>query len=100
MKYLYARLLVVLFLFSLTANSFGQAPENDLCMDAIDINEIFSTETGEQLNVGPFSNVDATGESELAADLVDDWFDPLEGESLPSVDQSVWFRFTGNGETY
>jgi hypothetical protein len=87
-------------LFVSPAASFAQAPENDLCIDAIDINEIFSTEIGEQLNVGPFSNVEATGESELAAGLVDDWFDPLEGETLPSVDQSVWFRFTGNGETY
>jgi hypothetical protein len=100
MKYFYTGVLAVLFVFVSAAASFAQAPENDLCIDAIDINEIFSTELGEQLNVGPFSNVEATGESELAAGLVDDWFDPLEGETLPSVDQSVWFRFTGNGETY
>ena len=100
MKYFYTGVLAVLFVFVSAAASFAQAPANDLCIDAIDINEIFSTELGEQLNVGPFSNVEATGESELAAGLVDDWFDPLEGETLPSVDQSVWFRFTGNGETY
>ena len=80
--------------------ALGQAPSNDLCTNAIDINEIFSIDVGTQLAAGPFSNEDATGESELAADLVGSWFDPLDGELLPSVDQSVWFHFTGNGETY
>ena len=79
---------------------FGQAPSNDLCANAIDINEIFSAEVGAQLVAGPFSNEDATGEPELASDLTGSWFDPMDGETLPSVDQSVWFRFTGNGETY
>ena len=71
-----------------------------VCANAIDINDIFGVEVGTQLDAGPFSNVDATGESELAADLVGSWFDPLDGELPSSVDQSVWFKFTGNGNTY
>ena len=60
MRYFYTGVLVVLGCI-FHGSALGQAPENDLCMDAIDINEIFSTEIGEQLNVGPFSNVEATG---------------------------------------
>ena len=77
---------------------FGQAPSNDLCTNAIDINEIFSAEVGTQIATGPFSNEGATGEQELAADLTGSWFDPMDGETDPSVDQSVWFRFTGTGK--
>lgn len=96
MKYVFTLLAATMC----TMWTLGQAPSNDLCANAIDINEIFSVEVGTQLVAGPFSNVDATGESELAADLVGSWFDPLDGELNPSVDQSVWFKFTGNGNTY
>lgn len=75
-------------------------PANDLCMDAIDINSLFSTEVGVQLADGPFSNEGATGEPELADALTDIWVDVAAGETAPTIDNTVWFQFTGNGETY
>ncbi|MFZ8836009.1 MAG: T9SS type A sorting domain-containing protein [Flavobacteriales bacterium] len=75
-------------------------PDNDACDNAIDISELFGNEIGVGTSVGPFSNVDATGESELAADLVDIWFDVNIATNEPSIDQSVWFKFTGDGNTY
>lgn len=75
-------------------------PENDLCADAIDISELFAAEIGIGTSVGPYSNLEATGEQELAAGLVDYWFDTAAGASEPTVDQSIWFKFTGDGHTY
>lgn len=100
MKNFYSGLKGILSLFVLVSASFAQAPENDLCIDAVDISQIFSENLGVQLSSGPYSNVAATGEPELAEGLLNYWFDPLAGEVWPSVDQSVWFRFTGNGHTY
>lgn len=79
--------------------AFAQ-PANDICDDAIDISELLTGEIGSGAELGTYSNVDATGEPELAADLVDLWFDAAAGETEPSIDQSVWFRFTGDGGVY
>ena len=88
------------FAMLLMATAGFAQPGNDLCIYAIDINSLFSTEVGVQLEEGPFSNEEATGEAELAAELTDIWFDVASGETAPTIDQSVWFSFTGNGETY
>lgn len=75
-------------------------PGNDLCSNAVDISEVLMGDIGEQISVGPYANLEATGEPELANDLTGFWFDNASGASMPSVDQSVWFRFTGDGNTY
>ena len=80
-------------------NAFAQ-PANDLCADAIDISDLLTGEIGVGAELGTFSNIDATGEPELAAELVDLWFDGEAGAAEPSIDQSVWFRFTGDGGVY
>ncbi len=79
--------------------AFAQ-PANDICDDAIDISELLTGEIGSGAELGTYSNVDATGEPELAADLVDLWFDGEAVGAEPSIDQSVWFRFTGDGGVY
>ncbi|MBL6865912.1 MAG: T9SS type A sorting domain-containing protein [Flavobacteriales bacterium] len=79
--------------------AFAQ-PANDLCADAIDISELFTGEIGVGAVLGPYSNVDATGEPELSSNLVDLWFDVAVGQTEPSIDQSVWFKFTGDGGVY
>lgn len=75
-------------------------PDNDFCSDALDISEILMGDIGEQISLGPFVNLEATGEPELADDLAGFWFDIAPGASSPAVDQSVWFKFTGDGNTY
>jgi len=79
--------------------AFAQ-PANDICDDAIDISELLTGEIGAGAELGTYSNIEATGEPELAADLIDLWFDAAAGETEPSIDQSVWFRFTGDGGVY
>lgn len=83
----------------LASTAFAQ-PANDLCADAIDISDLLTGEIGVGAELGTFSNIDATGEPELAAELVDLWFDAAAGQTEPSIDQSVWFRFTGDGGVY
>lgn len=89
-----------LLILVLSANMALAQPENDLCSGAIDITDLFTPGIGEGASVGPYSNLDATGDSTLAADLVDFWFDIAPGTSEPSVDQNIWFKFTGDGNVY
>jgi hypothetical protein len=96
MKHFYL-LAAVLLLLSTPALA---QPTNDLCVDAIDISDLMTGEIGAGAELGTFSNVDATGEPELAADLVDLWFDIETGGTTPAIDQSVWFKFTGDGGVY
>ena len=78
----------------------AQAPENDLCSDAIDLTEYLGQPIGSVQSAGSFSNIGATGEAELEAGLALSWFDTgLDGTEV-SVDQSVWFHFTGDGNVY
>ena len=52
--------LLLLTALSLPYLAWAQ-PENDLCADAIDINELFAAEIGVGTSVGPYSNLEATG---------------------------------------
>lgn len=64
-------------------------PDNDFCSDALDISEILMGDIGEQISLGPFVNLEATGEPELADDLAGFWFDIAPGSSSPAVDLSL-----------
>ena len=75
-------------------------PDNDLCSGAIDIDELIGNEIGTLQQAGPFTNVDATAEEGLSDDLIGNWFDADPNGIQPSVDQTVWFHFTGDGGTY
>ena len=94
----HAFFLSVGFLFVSTA--FAQAPVNDLCSEAIDLTEHLGQPIGAAQSAGSFSNIGATGEAELEAGLVGSWFDTGTDGTEVSVDQSVWFHFTGDGNVY
>jgi len=79
--------------------AFAQ-PANDMCSGAIDIDDLIGNEIGTLQEVGPFTNVDATAEEGLSDDLIGNWFDADPNGIQPSVDQTVWFHFTGDGGTY
>ena len=86
-----------IMLFSIQA--FAQ-PDNDICSGAIDIDELIGNEIGTLQETGPFTNVGATAEEGLSGDLIGNWFDADPNGIQPSVDQTVWFHFTGDGGTY
>ena len=58
----------------------GTTGKRPVCR-CIDISELFAAEIGVGTSVGPYSNLEATGAQELAADLVDYWFDTAAGAS-------------------
>ena len=97
-KYKYFSILsVCLMLCSIQA--YAQ-PGNDLCSDAFDISELIGNEMGVLTEVGPFTNVGATAEDGLSDDLIGAWLDSDSAGFQPSIDQTVWFHFTGDGNTY
>jgi hypothetical protein len=97
-KYKYISLLSLCLL--LTSMQAYAQPSNDLCSGAIDVSGLIGNEMGVPTEVGPFTNVGATAEEGLSEDLVGIWFDSDANGFQPSVDQTVWFHFTGDGNTY
>ena len=55
---------------------------------------------GVQQTSDTYTNIDATGEPELADALQGFWFDQDSAGNDVSVDQSVWFTMQGDGGTY
>ena len=66
MKHLFFALL---FGFGLSSAIHAQAPENDLCAGAIDLSNLLGQGIGQLQSSETFSNLNATGESELSAGL-------------------------------
>lgn len=93
----FSLLSMCLMLTSMTALA---QPANDMCSGAIDIDDLIGNEMGTLQEVGPFTNVGATAEEGLSDDLIGIWFDADPNGIQPSVDQTVWFHFTGDGGTY
>ncbi|MBL0316301.1 MAG: T9SS type A sorting domain-containing protein [Flavobacteriales bacterium] len=77
--------------------------ENDLCVDAIDINPAFAGAVDVAVSSGPYSNANATGGDLDVADVTACWFDDLAGNgdgNNPEIDNTVWFTFEGDGDEY
>lgn len=100
MKSVMKRMLLCTVALVFSAACWGQAPANDLCDQAIDLTEHLGFDIGDLQTTESFSNLDATGEPDLAVALSDIWGDDDSLETGASVDQSVWFHFTGDGHTY
>ena len=96
MKHLFSLFSAMLFAFA----SNAQAPANDVCSGAIDLSDLLGNGIGVQQTSDTYTNIDATGEPELAADLEGFWFDTDTMGNDVSVDQSVWFKLQGDGGTY
>jgi len=108
-------LLIPVFLLTFLTLS-AQKPVNDECSAAVDLTNILPNEIGQTNTSELFTNVASTGEKWLYPALKNcGWYDKdFTGEALkhpcpecgaqscesPSVDQTVWFKFTGDGEDY
>jgi len=76
----------------------GGEGTNDACADAVDINESIGGEPNVYMELGPYSNVDATGGDVDPADVEGCWVDVIDENA--SIDNTLWFTFTGDGEDY
>jgi hypothetical protein len=108
-------LIIPVFLLTFLTLS-AQKPVNDECSAAVDLTNILPNEIGQTNTSELFTNVASTGEKWLYPALKNcGWYDKdFTGEALkhpcpecgaqscesPSVDQTVWFKFTGDGEDY
>ena len=68
----------------------AQAPANDLCSGAIDLSDLLGNGIGVQQTSDTYTNIDATGEPDLADALQGFWFDQDSAGNAVSVDQSEW----------
>lgn len=74
-------------------------PENDECSGAISISSLLGGAMNVMNSSSPYSNVDATGESEIGVNLIPCFEDGI-GNADPVLNNSVWFSFTGDGNIY
>ena len=84
--------LIIWLLLCCIHSSFAQ-PNNDDCINAIDISDAFKGNCGDLITVGPFDN---TGANHNSSDpMVPDCFNdaPPSGNST-NMERSVWFKFT------
>ncbi len=76
-----------------------QPPVNDNCTSAIDVQSLMGGPVGEMQTSTIYTNVNATTENDPAVGF-DCFGEPDGGGSSPSLESTVWFSFTGDGNTY
>ena len=77
----------------------AQAPVNDDCATAIDINSLFGGALNTAVVGGPYTNTNGT----TANDPIDGWAcygEPDDTGTAPELNNTVWFTFTGDGNQY
>jgi len=84
-----------------SACSDGGGPANDLCADAVDVSDLFGGEPNVPSSSDVYSNVGATTTGDPA-----DGFECFDDNNTsgtngsPSLENTVWFSFIGDGTSY
>ncbi len=87
------------FCMFITQTSGFAIPANDLCVDAIDLTASLGQGEGSVTNAGTFTNMAATTSDD--PDIGFECFgEPDGGGAMPSLDRTVWFKMTGDGNDY
>ena len=94
---LFRQMLALCLLLISTATAFAQVPANDNCSGATNIASLFGGPIGTVLLDGPYNNNNATPTAGLA---VPECFPTFAAAGEPSLDNDLWFTFTGDGNTY
>ncbi len=88
-------------LYTLSIGTFGFAQvANDMCTGAIDLTSSLGQGIGVLASSGPYDNSDATSGAD---DPIIGWecfAEPDGGGANPSLDNTVWFKITGDGGSY
>ena len=94
---MYKLLFAVLFAF-VGVYAFAQ-PENDDCTNAIDLSTSLGQGIGNTIMTGLYSNTNATNTNDPQTGY--ECFGEPDGNGLaPSLDNTVWFKITGDGAAY
>jgi hypothetical protein len=78
----------------------SQPPMNDECTSAFAVDSLLGGAIGETLNSALYTNTDATVSDNEPGNGYECFGEPDGGGSDPSVENTVWFSFTGDGNTY
>jgi len=91
-------LLLILCLFA----SIPAIGQNDDCANAIDISNLLGGAIGQVNTSGQFDNSSATPGADDPATGFECWLDGIATgvDPVPSIENSVWFTFAGDGNTY
>jgi len=88
----------LLCMLAISTFVFAQ-PANDLCADAIDLSSSLGQGLGTAINAGTYDNTDATTTGDPTAGY-DCFGEPDGNGDTPSLEQTVWFKITGDGNNY
>lgn len=97
--YILPRVMCALDLPGAICEEQGNPPANDDCVDATDINSLFGGALDESQYSEIQTNVDATV-SEDPADGWDCFGEPDGGAGSPSLENTIWYTFEGDGNEY
>ena len=76
-----------------------QPPSNDNCISGVDVSDLMGGAIGEPQFSTVYTNVGATVEGDPASGY-ECFGEPDGSGSDPSLENTVWFEFTGDGNTY
>lgn len=91
--------LLFIFMLALSATAFAQ-PSNNECANAADLSALFGQADNEAQTSALYTNIDATTEASDPAMGWECFGEPDGSGAMPSLEQTVWFTFTGDGGTY
>ena len=89
-----------LLLLMSSLNLFAQAPANNECSGAEDISVLFGQGIDMPQTSGIFDNTNATSEASDPTDGWDCFAEPFFDTTVPQVENTLWFSFTGDGNEY
>jgi hypothetical protein len=91
--------LAVLFIAS-AGLTMAQVPVNNECTGAIDITPALGQPVGLVVELGPYDNTNATTEPSDPTTGYECFGEPDGGGATPSLENTLWFSFVGDGGIY
>lgn len=98
MKNIY-RLFFTLILTSMATWAFAQ-PANNECSGAIDLSANIGQGVNNTMTSGPYDNTSATSEASDPNTGYECFLELDSNQASPSLDNTLWFTFTGDGNIY
>ncbi len=89
----------LLLMLALSVFTFAQ-PANNNCSGAIDLSSSLMQGVGNVVNAGTYDNTDATTGNDDPTDGFDCFNEPDGYGGMPSLDNTLWFKITGDGNDY
>lgn len=78
----------------------ANAVAGNVCSDATDLSDLFGQAVGAAQTSALFDNRDATTGTSDPSTGFECFGEPLGGGASPSLENTLWYTFTGDGETY